>query len=144
MESIRHLHCNFCSPQFSEGLCVQDKQESTLVLQDEKKARMMAQAELHSTVQLTTSVAHKGAQMYNQAIWSGTTRPYRLNLQDRWPGALIVTDGTQETLTFQGTLLLEVCLAALGSCRGIHLGEHSARTICQSTSNSVLWFRKYT
>ena len=74
VESIRHLHCDFCSPQFSEGLCVQDKQESTLVLQDEKKARMNAQAELHSTVQPTASVAHKGAQMYNQTI---QTKPVR-------------------------------------------------------------------
>lgn len=57
MESIRHLHCDFCSPQFSEGLCIQDKQESTLVLQDEKKARMNAQAELHSTIQPTTHLS---------------------------------------------------------------------------------------
>lgn len=63
VESIRHLHCDFCSPQFSEGLCIQDKQESTSVLQDERKARMNAQAELYSTVQPTASVTHKGAQM---------------------------------------------------------------------------------
>lgn len=37
MESIRHLHWDFCAAQFSEGLCIQDKQESVLVLQNERQ-----------------------------------------------------------------------------------------------------------
>lgn len=67
VESVRHWHPNFCSPQLLEGLCIQDEQESTLVLQEEEKGRVSVQAELLSTV-----LAHRG-----------TSRPWRLNLWDR-------------------------------------------------------------
>lgn len=134
VEPIRHLHSDFCSPQFSEGLSIQDKQESTSVLQGEEKDTMNAQAELHSTAQ--PAVTRKGARTHTQAIQTDPA--------DSWPGALADTDATQETPPRRGTLLAEVCLAVLGSCRGTHLGERDARTVRQSPSDSVLWLRKCT
>lgn len=43
VEPVRHWHPDFCSPQLLEGLCIQDEQESTLVLQEEEKGRVSLQ-----------------------------------------------------------------------------------------------------
>lgn len=56
VEPVRHWHPDLCSPQLLEGLCIQDKQESTLVLQEEEKGRVSAQLNsfalcLHSKAQ---------------------------------------------------------------------------------------------
>lgn len=43
VEPVRHWHPDFCSPQLLEGLCIQDEQEGTLILQEEEKGRVSLQ-----------------------------------------------------------------------------------------------------
>lgn len=66
VEPVRHWHPDLCSAQLLEGLCIQDQQESTLVLQEEEKGRVSVQAEL-----LCTVFAHKGTKTQT----SGALRP---------------------------------------------------------------------
>lgn len=65
MEPIRHWHPDFCSPQLLEGLCIQDEQESTLVLQEEQRGRVSVQAELLALF------AHKGTEQTTETKPAG-------------------------------------------------------------------------